>query len=336
MKTIIITDTHFGVRKNNKLWCDKQMQFLDNTIIPLIKKLQKTDEVRVVHCGDVFDSKEALNVLITDRVISKFNEILSLCPLYILAGNHDFYSMTDDSVCSLSLLVDGLKGELYFTPRGFIGNKQRKELLLPFFTTENPDAVEKIFSEIDFKPEIVYCHTDLDRCSAKLKSIFKDCSVISGHIHIPSIHDNFYTIGSTFALDFGDANTPHGCYVMDDNDVEHMVFIENNDSIKFWRLYDSDIFNKEKTSKLGVDDYVELYINKINLLDDLYITKIGDLRKKYRKCEVIANDVVAESAGNAPINFDNYDIQEIISKNIPEQLKEKFKMVVEHIKDISE
>ena len=337
MKTVIITDTHYGIKKNNKLWCDFQLKYIDKTIIPLIKKLKAGgDEVRVVHCGDVFESKELLNVYIMDRVISKFKELIHLCPIYIVAGNHDFYSMTDDSICALDLLFGEIKDEnLHYVARGYIADKSRKELMLPFFSTENVETAEKIYDELDFKPEIVYCHTDLEHINPRLKALFAGSNIISGHIHIPYMHDNYYTIGSTYPLAFSDSNTPHGCYVMDDNNVEGMVFIENNDSMKFWRLYDNEIFDDAKTGQIRTDDYIEVYVNKANLLEDLYITKLGELKKKYRNCDVIPNDVVVENCGSAPIDFGDFDIQRIIAQNIPEKLKGKFQIILERIKDIS-
>lgn len=330
-----MTDTHFGIKNNSKVWCDYQMKFIDNTIIPLIKKLKKNDNVRIVHCGDVFDSKSSLNPYIVDRVINKFEELLEMCPVYIVAGNHDFYSMTEDSVCAINLLFRGLKGDLSYATRGFIGNSITKELMLPYFSTENDDMLKQIMSDIGFVPEIIYCHTDLEHLSSTAKECFKNSKIISGHIHIPCIHDNYYTIGSTYPLTFDAANAKRGVYVMDGNDVENMQFIENNDSIKFWRLYDKDIFNDDLISKFGDDDYIELYINKVNLIIDEYIIKINEVLKRFRNSVSIPNDVVTENAGSAPIDFNNFDIESLIERNIPEQLKEKFKIILKRVKDIS-
>ena len=63
MKTIIITDTHFGARNNSKVWCDYQIKFIDNTLLPLVKKLSQKDAVRVVHCGDGVDYYDFLKKL---------------------------------------------------------------------------------------------------------------------------------------------------------------------------------------------------------------------------------------------------------------------------------
>ena len=263
MKTVIITDTHFGTRNNSKVWNDYQIKFIDSTLIPLIKELSKKDEVRVVHCGDLFDSKSTLNIYIVDKVMRKIDESASHCPIYIVAGNHDFYSMTDDSICTIDLLFRNPPENIHYVRRGFLTDEGRKELMLPYFTTETPEGLQEVMDSINFTPEVIYCHTDLDRAVPEIKEMFKHSNVISGHIHIPSIHDNFYTIGSTYALNFGDSNTPRGCYVMDGNEVKGMQFIENNDSIKFWRLFDRDIFDESLIRKFNQDDYIEMYLKEM-------------------------------------------------------------------------
>lgn len=334
MKTIIITDTHYGVKNNSKLWCDYQIKFIDNTLIPLIKKLQQNDTVRIIHCGDVFDSKDKLNTYIIHRVLNKFEEILKLCKLYIIAGNHDFYSTSDDTICSISLLFRGLQCDnLNYITQGFYADEQTKELFLPFFSTENDDKLKEVFDCIDFKPEIIYCHTDLEHSSPVMKELFKNSKIISGHIHIPCIHDNYYTIGSTYALNFADSNTPRGCYVMDDNDVENMVFIENKDSLNFWRFYDSQIFDINESLIKG-DDYIELYINKKYLIEDKYIDRVNYITRAYSNSEVIPNDVESTQNESECVEMDNYDIVNIIKSNIPAELQSKFEIIENSIKDI--
>lgn len=335
MKTIIITDTHFGTRNNSKVWCDYQIKFIDNTLLPLVKKLSQKDAVRVVHCGDLFDSKSTLNTYIVDKVMKKIDEIAGNCPLYLVAGNHDFYSMTDDSICTIDLLFRNPPENINYVRRGFMADKERKELMLPYFVTEEPGEVRKVMDGLGFVPEVIYCHTDLERLNPEIRGLFKGSNVISGHIHIPCIHGNFYTIGSAYALNFGDSNTPHGCYVMDDNDVRGMQFIENNDSIKFWRLFDKDIFDDEIISKFRPEDYIEMYINKSNLLDDQYLTHLSSIRKRYRNSLTIPNDVTTERTGSAPIDFNDYNLERIIEEKIPEHLRNKFQIIKERIKDIS-
>lgn len=332
MKTIIITDTHFGVKNNSKIWCDYQLKFIDNTIIPLIKELKKHDEVRLIHCGDVFESRDKLNPYIVNLVLKKFEEILALCKVYILAGNHDFYSPVDDSICSIHLLFRGLKCDnLSYVTRGCIALEDTKELLLPFYSTEDDNKLEDIYNSIGFEPNIVYCHTDLDHLSPVATKLFKNSCVISGHIHTPSIHDNYYTIGSTYSLSFSDANSIRGCYVMDGQDVEGMQFIANNDSIKFWRLYDAEIFELGKYDIRNFD-LIEVYINKSFLMNDEYVSQLKQLSDKYgNNIKIIPNNVKV-SNGKAVIDFESYDIEQICLQYIPDKLREKFGAILKQIK----
>lgn len=41
MKTIILSDTHFGIKQNSITWMNSQINFLYNEFIPYIKELSK-------------------------------------------------------------------------------------------------------------------------------------------------------------------------------------------------------------------------------------------------------------------------------------------------------
>lgn len=328
MKTILITDTHYGVKNNSNTWCNYQLKFIDDTIIPLIQQLSKNDDVRVIHCGDVFDSRAAYSLLIANRVVTKYREIASLCPIYIVAGNHDFYSPISDDYCTIPLLFRDIENIQYYIQN--IETSNYNELFVPYYTFLDKDALKTAIQT--HHPKAIYTHADLDHLpDEEYKQILQGVSVISGHIHTPNFKDNFFTLGSTYALTFADTNSPRGLYVVDTDDYANMKFIENTSSIKFWRLYDNQIFNYNFT--IGTDDYIEIYINKKFLIEDEFIKKLKDLSTKYRNIKVIPNDVES-SEGNAEVNFDTYNIDEQCRKCIPDYLQEKFNTVIANTKDI--
>ena len=78
-----------------------------------------------------------------------------------------------------------------------------------------------------------------------------------------------------------------------------------------------------------------MYINKLNLLDDQYLTRLSSIRKRYRNSLTIPNDVTTEHTGSAPIDFNGYNLERIIEEKIPEHLRNKFQIIKERIKDIS-
>ena len=58
MKIGIITDTHYGCRKNSKLFHDYFEKFYEEIFFPTI---DKEGIKTVVHMGDVFDSRKGID-----------------------------------------------------------------------------------------------------------------------------------------------------------------------------------------------------------------------------------------------------------------------------------
>ena len=62
-ETSLITDQHFGVRNDNKVFIDKYRDFYSNIVIPYIK----TNKITNILClGDTFDRRKYINFLSLD------------------------------------------------------------------------------------------------------------------------------------------------------------------------------------------------------------------------------------------------------------------------------
>lgn len=320
MKTILFSDTHFGIKQNSITWMNSQIDFIYKEFIPCIKYLQQSDDVRVIHCGDVFDSRSSINPFIANTVRQAFIEITKLCPVYIIAGNHDFYSPNDDSISSLDLILSSIdnltiiKNNVEFL---LDDNDDIESMLVPWYEFEKIDNLNKIIKE--YQPKNIFCHADLTHLSNEHKELLKNLTVYSGHIHTPQKDNNLITLGSTFALTFADCNDERGFYIFD-NKTNELLFVAAKNIIKFYRFYNDEIF------KIDVDkykrDYIEIYIDKINLLNDKYTKQISLLNSKIHNINVIPNTEIQQISEN--IEFKNYNIEEICKENIPEELKEKF------------
>ena len=70
-RVFLISDTHLGVRSNSKEWCDIIQDYFQDFLIPLLKKESRPGDV-LVHCGDVFDSRQSLNLYVLNLSISIF------------------------------------------------------------------------------------------------------------------------------------------------------------------------------------------------------------------------------------------------------------------------
>lgn len=314
MKRVIFTDTHFGVRQNSITWLNSQKRFIYEQFIPYIKKLK--EPVEIIHLGDVFDSRSSISTLIASEVVNIFNELSDIDNveiISIIAGNHDFYSPNSDKIDSINLLLSNIKKLSIYTNRIERGYDC---LYIPWYEWFKEDKIQNLINEYNIK--YIFTHADIVKSAINVKGP----KVFSGHTHIPLIKGNIYNLGSCFPLDFGDSNSPRGFYVLYDDD--RLEFIENEKSIRFWRLFNNDIF---KDINIGKDDYIELYIDQSNLSKSDVSERINYFMDNYKNIRTIPQ--LSDVKGIKLKDFKGYDIENIINEFIPDNLKKKFEKVVE-------
>ena len=315
MTTIMFTDTHFGVKNNSITWLNSQLDFINNQLIPYIKNVPPLEKIRLVHLGDVFDSRSTVSTLVATKVREVFYDLRHLVDEFIIiGGNHDYYSPNSDSIDTINLVLQGLGIKLI--TKEYL--QKDEDLFVPWYSwldhIEGRWDLQRYCKENGVKR--IYTHADIIRTPINLNGI----DVYSGHTHIPYIKNSIRNLGSCFALDFGDANTPRGFYVLKDNEL---LFIENKCSIKFHRLYNEDIFGDKE---IGSNDYIELYISQNNMMDQRYIDTINQYTKLFKHIWVIPQ--VGADTSNPDEKFETYDIETITKELIPEELKEKFNQVL--------
>lgn len=326
--TFIITDTHFGVKQNSTTWLNSQLDFMYKQLIPHIQQCidsELYDSIRLIHLGDVFDSRSTISVFVATKVVELFTKLSSMCEVRIVAGNHDFYSPNSDEVDSLNLLLKNTGAILYTTDyeKVRIPGTETYELFIPWYKWGN-EVVDSMMQCYGKNIVNVFTHADIVSEQIPFTFLNKETRVFSGHIHIPNFKKNLYNTGSCYSLDFADANQERGYYVMVDNGAP--IFYCNNCSIKFWRLYNEDIFNKKKVNNITGNDYVELYISQTNMADPKYLEKINELACSLRNVWIIPQ--TEEVLSDDLEKFEGYDIEKITMKMIPDELKDKFEMVL--------
>lgn len=307
MKKILFTDTHFGVKNNSITWLNSQLDFIYKQLIPYIEK--QKEPILLIHLGDVFDSRSSISPLVASKVIDAFRALsFKVERFIIIGGNHDYYSPNSDQIDSLNLLFSKLDVDLVTNDI----QEYDHSLFIPWYEWGKPlklDGINNIFTHADIVNELVP---------------YNNVKIWSGHVHIPEIKDNLYNIGSCYALNFADANQKRGFYVVDDDCVE---FIPNEHSLKFWRLYDGEIFDFQGNT---TNDYIEIYIKQDNTYNPDYMKRIEELADIYKHIWVIPKNNEYE-LGSKLNKFEGYDITTITNDLIPEHLKEKFEMVVKNI-----
>lgn len=321
--TILLTDTHFGVKNNSMTWLHSQMDFVYNQLIPFIKEKRESmgdgDTIRIIHLGDVFDSRSSVSTMIATKVVQCFGELSKLVDkFYIIAGNHDYYSPTSNEVNTLDLMFRNLN--ITLVTNRVLGDGD--DLLIPWYEYGNP-AIQKFIDTHDIKR--IFVHADI----VNEKIPYKGVEVYSGHVHIPNLDwdRGLYNLGSCYALDFGDSNDHRGFYTLTDG--KNLKFHPNIQSINYWRLYDEDIFDVYVNNSIKNGDYIEVYVSESNMSVQKYVERLNDLTKLYKNIWIIPK---SEQIITGDCKFEGYDIEKITAHMIPEELRAKFDLVLNSLK----
>lgn len=316
-KTVLFTDTHFGVKNNSMTWLNSQLDFIYKQFIPDLQELKKQGHtITLIHLGDVFDSRSTISTYVATKVRGAFYDLRQVVDkFHIIAGNHDYYSPNSSEICSIDLLLHGLDINIhsqvsYLTHEG--------DLYLPWYQYQEVDAVNQLIEM--GKVKRIFTHADI----VTERVPYFGVPIFSGHLHIPDIKTeiNRFNLGSCFALNFADANNHRGYYILSG---QSWKFIPNIQSIQYWRLYDEDIFDVYN-SYIKDGDYIEVYISQSNMSHPDYIEKMNEMTKQYKNIWIIPK---AENfVGDQLEKFEGYDIESIVRKSIPEHLKSKFENVL--------
>lgn len=333
-RVVLFTDTHFGCKNNSVTWFRSQEKFINEELIPYIKEV-KPDEV--IHLGDVFDIRSTVSVMIGDQVREMFKKIAAITRVIVIGGNHDFYSPNSDKYNSIDLILRDIPNLYIYTntPAMEYVERDNEFLFLPWYEYikiyegDFSEDLKNGFREGRFKN--VFTHADIWR---ELPPILNDenINVFSGHIHTPRCEGHLYNLGSCFSLTFADSNQERCFYdvTFDDNGViTQFTPIVNKNSIRFWRFYNDEIFEKFDKIDPKLDDYIELYVTKQNLLKGEFIRRIDDLNHKYRNLWCIP---ILEAGGlDESVSTDrliSLDMKSMILSYIPDELMPKFQQVI--------
>ena len=344
--TVLITDTHFGTHNSSMTWLKSQKLFFDKQFIPHLKKLKKEKyKVRVIHCGDVFDSRSTINTYIATTVVDLFSQICEIVDrFYIVAGNHDYYSPESDNVDTIRLIFKQL--ELKYGYGCFNVISQTKfsdtwcedgkdvDLFVPWYEwIKHDDLVEylenfRADSEEGVDITHIFTHADLVREKTDI-----ECkNIISGHIHTPFFKENIKNLGSVFALTFTDNNAARGFYEYEAGG--ELKFIENTESIRFWRIYNEEVFEIPKS--INKEDYIEVYINKSKIAQKKYADAYASWVKKFKNIWRIPQIDEDDAVITDIKKFEGYNIETMTEGLIPEELKPKFNQIKQYINTIKD
>jgi DNA repair exonuclease SbcCD nuclease subunit len=248
-RAFIITDTHLGVRNNSNEWIEIHRKFFFEWFIPMCRKNYRPGDC-LVHLGDVFDSRQSLNLKVLNMGIEIFEELSKIFHdgIYIICGNHDIYGRNSNDINSLKALKWIPRVNIYEDPISIkFGNKN--VFLMPWRKdhAEESNCLKTVDSH-----DYLFCHTDIRGLmfnkftkieeGISYQDLDKFERVYSGHVHYAQKYGKVRMLGSPYQLTRSDSENPKGITILDFMSGDEKFF-ENPISPKFIRIPFETVLN---------------------------------------------------------------------------------------------
>lgn len=328
-RAFIVSDTHFGARSNSIEWLDVMKDWFYSDFIPKVKSEYQPGDI-LIHCGDVFDNRQSVNLLVLHEGITLFEELskIFIDGIYVIAGNHDVMRKTSNDISSLDVLKYIPNVHILKEPV-LVNIGSTKSLFMPWRT--DTEEERKCLSDFKIKDlHYLFCHTNISHLKfdnsreveegISMKELSKFRKVYSGHIHWGQRKKNITMVGNPYQMTRSDAGNEKGWYILDFESGEER-FIENNYSPKFVRVYLNKFLDRNVEDLKGIclNNRVDLYVPSSFLLR-YHINPIIDVLSEItKKLEVIPFEDDIESQEefiDGDESFNIYGLCERYVKNI--------------------
>jgi len=314
MKVAIITDQHFGARKNSKLFHDYFLKFYNNVFFPF---LEKEGITTVIDMGDTFDNRTGINFNALAWAKDNYYDRLQDMGITVhtIVGNHTAYYKNTNEINAVDLLLREYDNVKIYSETVPIEVGGLSILLVPWINKENEQKSVAMINKSS--SPVCMGHLELNGFRATpghmmehgMKwDIFKKFKkTFSGHYHCRSNEGNIYYLGNPYEMFWNDVNDPdRGFHLFDTETLEHTPI--NNPYRLHYIVYYNDtdyqLFDARELENKIVKVIVKTKsdITKFEkFIDKLYASNIAELK-------IIENFQIQEAA-----DFEAFESEDTIS-----------------------
>ena len=290
MKVAIITDQHFGARKNSKLFHDYFLKFYDEVFFPT---LEKEGITTIVDMGDTFDSRKGIDFSALSWAKNNYYDRLRDMgvTVHTVVGNHTAYYKNTNEVNAVDLLLREYNNVKVYSKCEEVLLDKLKVLFIPWINAENfEDTVNAI------KVSTSSCamgHLELNGFRAHRGHVMEDgmdCKlfekfkrVFSGHYHTRSDDGRIFYLGNPYEMFWNDVNDTRGFHIFDTETLEKTPI--NNPYRMFYNIYYEDtdyrLFDSREYDEKIVKVIVRTKTNSSKFekfIDKLYTSGVHELK----------------------------------------------------------
>ena len=313
MKVAIITDQHFGARKNSKLFHDYFLKFYNNIFFPYLEEHGITT---VVDMGDTFDSRKGIDFSSLAWAKDNYYDRLGIMGVHVhtIVGNHTAYYKNTNAVNAVDLLLREYHNVTVYSEATEVELDKLKVLFIPWINAENTESsIESIKSSTS---SCAMGHLELNGFRAHRGHVMEEGMdgelfekferVFSGHYHTRSNNGKIFYLGNPYEMFWNDVNDPRGFTIFDTETLEHTHI--NNPYRLFYNIYYEDTPHQLFDSTEYENKIVKVIVRKKSstkkfeqFIDKLYAANVADLK-------VVENFSVQESE-----EFEAFESEDTIS-----------------------
>lgn len=265
----IISDTHFGVRNSSEDWITIQNDYFFKWFIPLVRKNYKSGDV-LLHLGDVFDSRQSINLKVLNLSIKVFEELSKIFKdgIYIICGNHDNFSKSNNDISSLVSLKWIPNINIFNEPESLLAG-DKSMFLMPW--RKDHDSEREVLAGAK-EHDYMFCHSDIKGLmfnkfvriddGLSYDDLNKFGKVYSGHIHYAQKFGKITMAGSPYQITRSDTDNIKEIILLDikTGNEEHF---KNEFSPKFIRITFNQVLNST-TSELNLifnNNFIDILVD---------------------------------------------------------------------------
>lgn len=267
MKIAIITDQHFGARKNSKLFHDFFLKFYNEVFFPT---LEKEGITTVIDMGDTFDSRKGIDFSALAWAKNNYYDRLQKMGVNVhtIVGNHTAYYKNTNDVNAVDLLLREYQNVKVYSKPTEVKFDSLNVLFVPWINQENEELTYKTLKNTS--SPVVMGHLELTGFYANRihlmehgadRSPYKKFKkVFSGHYHHRSSEENIHYLGNPYEIYWSDLEETRGFHIFDTETIETIPV--NNPFKMFYRLYYEDTAHQTLNASLYENKIVKVIVRK--------------------------------------------------------------------------